>query len=138
MKKHKEKEKMQLQTLLRQKSRELEKLNFEEQVNPISNKQTSYKFSREKAKQNISDLTTLAQSMNLKEMKCFLMYEKSTKNYVTEERKQSIVDSLKILEDIETILKQKKIQQANIAIEKHVKLRCSIVKQSFYKFITVI
>ena len=53
--------------------------------------------------------------MNLKEIKTYLHIEKSSRNFVSEERKSAIVESLRILEEVETIQTQKKLQETAIA-----------------------
>ena len=99
----KEKEKIKLRNLLKQKNLELD------------SKKQSYSFAKEKTRQNIADLTSLAECMNLKEIKTYLHFEKSSRNFVSEERKSAITESLKILEEVETIQKQKKLQETAIA-----------------------
>ena len=106
--KQQEKERIQLQNLLKQKNLELH------------SKKQSYKsnfasLNAEKTRQNIADLTSLAERMNLKEIKTYLHFEKSSRNFVSEERKSAITESLKILEEVETIQKQKKLQETAIA-----------------------
>ena len=103
-----EKEKIKLQNLLKQKNLELH------------SKKQSYKsnfasWNAEKTRQNIADLTSLAERMNLKEIKTYLHFEKLSRNFVSEERKSAITESLKILEEVETIQKQKKLQETAIA-----------------------
>ena len=105
--KQQEKERIQLQNLLKQKNRELE--------DPKYSKEQSYSFAKEKTRQNIAELTSLAERMNLKEIKAYLHFEKSSRNFVSEERKSAIVESLRILEEVETIQTQKKLQETAIA-----------------------
>ena len=105
--KQQEKERIQLQNLLKQKNRELE--------DPKYSKEQSYSFAKEKTRQNIAELTSLAERMNLKEIKTYLHFEKTSRNFVSEERKSAIVESLRILEEVETIQTQKKLQETAIA-----------------------
>ena len=84
---------------MKQKNRELE--------DPKNSKEQSYSFAKEKTRQNIAELTSLAERMNLKEIKTYLHIEKSSRNFVSEERKSAITESLKILEEVETIQKKK-------------------------------
>ena len=105
--KQQEKERIQFQNLLKQKSRELEDRKY--------SKEQSYSFAKEKTRQNIAELTSLAERMNLKEIKTYLHFEKSSSNFVSEERKSAIVESLRILEEVETIQTQKKLQETAIA-----------------------
>ena len=105
--KQQEKERIQLQNLLKQRNRELE--------DPKYSKEQSYSFAKEKTRQNIAELTSLAERMNLNEIKTYLHFEKSSRNFVSEERKSAIVESLRILEEVETIQTQKKLQETAIA-----------------------
>ena len=105
--KQQEKERIQLQNLLKQKKYDLE--------DPKYSKEQSYSFAKEKTRQNIAELTSLAERMNLKEIKAYLHFEKSSRNFVSEERKSAIVESLRILEEVETIQTQKKLQETAIA-----------------------
>ena len=105
--KQQEKERIKLQNLLKQKNHDLEV--------PKYSKEQSYSFAKEKTRQNIAELTSLAERMNLKEIKTYLHFEKSSRNFVSEERKSAIAESLKILEEVETIQTQKKLKQKAIA-----------------------
>ena len=105
--KQQEKERIKLQNLLKQKNHELE--------DPKYSKEQSYSFAKEKTRQNIAELTSLAEHMNLMEIKTYLHFEKSSRNFVSEERKSAIIERLKILEEVETIQKQKKLQETAIA-----------------------
>ena len=105
--KQQEKERIQLQNLLKQKKYDLE--------DPKYSKEQSYSFAKEKTRQNIAELTSLAERMNLKEIKTYLHFEKSSRNFVSEERKSAIAESLKILEEVETIQTQKKLKHKAIA-----------------------
>ena len=103
--KQQEKERIKLQNLLKQKNRELDDTKYSQ----------SYSFAKGKTRQNIADLTSLAERMNLKEIKTHLHFEKSSRNFVSEDRKSAITESLKILEEVETIQTQKKLQETAIA-----------------------